>query len=500
MIDITERIRRRALDLGALGGRVPANSGNRFPRPQSAHANASSSSTRPARLLSLADTPVYRVQTAATVPPEIVAQALASLSDRLEAEGPLAGSREALGRRIGGLLGEALEDLELRLSIAQQGELVERLLDELIGLGPLGILLRDATVTDIIVSGPEAVYVERRGRIQATDVTFRCPAHLMAVLERIAAVDGRRLEERQPLVDVRISDRVWANIVVPPLALDGPQVTVRKTACEPLTLERMVRQTNLSADMAAVLEVAARCRLNILISGVSGSGKTALLGALSEMIDPGERIVTVEDTAELHLLQRHVVRLESRPLSRLGRGETHAQQLLRNALRMRPDRIIIGELRGNEAIDLITAMNSGHDGVLSTLHAGSPGEALDRLESLISVGGPSIPARSYRAQVADAVDLVVQVEPIDGGLRRVTRITEVVGLENDKVATKDLFCFAYDGVDRQGGVAGSLRVSGPSLRFMARAHHYGLEDKLRNVLASRPGDSARVRGKEWQRT
>jgi pilus assembly protein CpaF len=303
-------------------------------------------------------------------------------------------------------------------------------------------------------------------------------------VERIAAGAGRRVHELQPILDARIAYGVWANIVVPPLAVDGPTMTIRKVACEAISLDRMVKQGTLSAEMAAVLRVATQCRLNVVISGASGSGKTTLLNAISEAIDPGERLVTVEDTGELQLRQPHVVPLESRPLNRIGLGEVTQRQLLRNALHMRPDRIIVGEVRGGEAIDLVMAMGSSQDGVFTTLHAGRPREALSRLETLVSTAAPDVSARSYRAQVAHAVDLIVHVERMDDGVRRVTHMTEVVGLEDDTIVTQDLFTFEGTGVDDRGRVLGAFKASGVKPRFMERASRYGLEDTLRGALAT----------------
>ena len=341
-VDITERIRRRALDLKPVGTGVPANSGNRFPPPRPAEADAPGG--RSAKLLSFAQTPVYRSYDSAPVERAELHQVLAVLSDRLEAQGPLGDSRRDLEGRIGALIDEVLVDLNLRLNSREQVDLVDLLVGELIGLGPLERLLADETVSEIMVNGPGAVFVERRGRLQSTDVAFRGAIHLMSVVERIAERAGRRIHELQPVMDVRVDEGVWANILVPPLALDGPTMTIRKVARETISLDRMVRQGNLSADMATVLKVAVRCRLNVVISGASGSGKTTLLGALSETIAPDERIVTVEDTGELRLRNTHVVPLETRPLNRIGRGEVTQRQLLRNGLRMRPDRIIVDEL------------------------------------------------------------------------------------------------------------------------------------------------------------
>ncbi len=495
-IDITERIRRRKLGGGAVVGGEPANSGNCFSRPRPRGSEAHKPGVKSAKVLSFDDTPVYQVQAVGCVRPETLYLALAVLADRLEMQGPM-GSRQEMWQRIGDLIGEVLDDLDVRLALPEQSELIERLLDELSGFGPLGALLADDSVSDIMVNGPDGVYVKRRGRVQATDVAFRGPAHLTVVLERIAAAAGRRLDERQPLLGMRISDRVRADIVVPPFAVDGPQVTLRKGVRLPVALGRMVKQGALSADMAEVLKVAVRCRLNVVIVGESGNGKTALLDAIAQSINPRERIVTIEETAELGLLQPQVARLVGRSSCGAGADKAHAGLLVRTALRLRPDRVVLGELRESEANDLLTAMNRGLDGVLTTLQASSLRAALDRLDALIAADQPGLPLRGSRARVVEAVDLIVLLERHGDGRQRVTRISEVVGLKGDAFATRDLFTFDHVGEDENGRVLGSFAASGLAPRFMDRVRDRGLERRLREALGlgSCPGAG---KGARWQ--
>ncbi len=494
-IDITERIRRRKPAGRSSSGSsvevVPANSGNSFSRPRPASSKLHRRGARTAALLSFKDTPIYRVQAGACVPQETLYLALAVLADRLEAQGSMVGSRREMWRRIGDLIGEVLDDLQVRLPRPEQSELIERLLDELVGFGPLGVLLADQSVSDIMVNGPDAIYVKRRGRVQATDVAFRGPAHLAVVQERIAAAAGRRLGQRQSLHGLRISDRVRADIIAPPTAPAGLQLTLRKGIRLPIALERMVEQGSLSADMAEVLRVAVRCRLNIVIVGASGSGKTALLDAMSELIDPRERIVTIEETAELALLQPQVVRLVGRlPSGEVAEGQ---RRLVKTGLRLGPDRIVVGELRGNEVKDLITAMNGGLKGLLATLPAGGGRAALARLEALLSAAGPDAPMPGACTRVAEAIDLVVHLERHDDGLRRVSGISEVVSLRGGTIETRELFAIEPRGQDQNGHAMGSFKATGFSPTFMDRIRDRGLKRRLRDALGLKTRQPARTR-------
>jgi pilus assembly protein CpaF len=300
----------------------------------------------------------------------------------------------------------------------------------------------------------------------------------MSVATRIVTQVGRRIDESSPLVDARLMDGSRVNIIVPPLAIDGPSISIRKYSKKSITLDVMARQSNVSAAMAAVLKIAARSRLNILISGGTGSGKTTLLNAMSQMIDPTERIVTIEDAAELQLQQPHVVRLETRPPNLEGRGEISMRDLLKNALRMRPDRIILGEIRSSEALDMLQAMNTGHDGSLSTIHANRPREALTRLENLVGMAGIQLPAKAVRQQIAAAVHLILQISRMRDGVRRVTAVTEIVGMEGDVITTQDLFTYQYEGELPDGRLKGTFNTSGLRPHFITRAEYYGLDQAL----------------------
>ena len=412
------------------------------------------------------------------------------LLERIDAGKALALPVEDLTRQIGDVVGEILGDQKLQLNAAEQRDLVTALLDDLLGLGPIEALLADESVTDIMVNGPRQVYVERKGKLQLTDVTFRDNAHVLSVCARIVNRVGRRVDETSPLCDARLQDGSRVNIIIPPLALDGPSVSIRKFSRQKITLETMERQRNLSAEMATVLKIAGRCRLNILISGGTGSGKTTLLNAMSRMIDHGERVVTIEDAAELQLQQPHVVRLETRPPSLEGRGEITQRDLLKNALRMRPDRIILGEIRGGEALDMLQAMNTGHDGSMCTIHANRPREALTRLENMVAMAGVKLPHEAVRAQIAGAINMIVQIARMRDGIRRITQIAEIVGMEGDVVTMQDLFTFEYQGEDADGRLRGLFRCSGLRPHFAAQAQFFGLDrtllDAIENAVRAAP--------------
>jgi pilus assembly protein CpaF len=379
-----------------------------------------------------------------------------------------------LARQIGEIAGEILNEEKLQLNLAEQRDLVTALLNDMLGLGPLEALLADDAVTDIMVNGPKQVYVERRGKLELTDVTFRDDAHLLGICTRIVTRVGRRVDETTPLCDARLKDGSRVNIIIPPLALDGPSISIRKFAKQKITLDVMERTNNLSAEMGAVLKIASRARLNILISGGTGSGKTTLLNALSRMIDPGERVVTIEDAAELQLQQPHVLRLETRPANLEGQGEITQRDLVKNALRMRPDRIILGEIRAGEALDMLQAMNTGHDGSMATIHANRPREALTRLENMVAMTGVKLPHDAVRAQIAGAINMIVQIARMRDGVRRIIYITEVVGMEGEIITTQDLFTYEYQGEDDNGKLIGRFRGSGLRPHFAERAEYFGL--------------------------
>ncbi len=344
-----------------------------------------------------------------------------------------------------------LEEESLPLTSADRTRLIQEVADDILGHGPLEPLLRDAEVTEIIVNGPHKVFVERRGRLSRTDVEFDSEEHLRRVIEKIVARVGRRVDESSPMVDARLPDGSRVNAVIPPIALDGSSLTIRKFAIDPFTADDLVAFGTFSEDVRTLLQSAVNGRLNILISGGTGSGKTTTLNVFSSFIPEDERIVTIEDAAELQLQQDHVVRLESRPMNIEGRGEISIRDLVRNALRMRPDRIIVGEVRDAAALDMLQAMNTGHDGSLTTVHANTPRDALARVETMCLMSGVDLPARSIREQIASAIHLVVQQARLRDGSRRITHITEVVGMEGDIVTTQDLFTYDYRGSEGAGG-------------------------------------------------
>jgi pilus assembly protein CpaF len=390
--------------------------------------------------------------------------------------------RAVFEAQLSGWVKDLLTENKIQLNFVEQRELVESLLADMLGLGPLEPLIEDETVTDIMVNGSQQVYVERRGKLELTGVRFRDDGHVMNVATKIVTKIGRRIDESTPLVDARLADGSRVNIIVPPLAIDGPAISIRKFSKKTITLDTMAQQANISAEMATLLKIAARCRLNILISGGTGSGKTTLLNALSRMIDPAERTVTIEDAAELQLQQPHVVRLETRPPNLEGSGEITMRDLLRNALRMRPDRIILGEIRGAEALDVLQAMNTGHDGSMSTIHANAPREALTRLENMVGMTGINLPSRAVRTQIAAAVHLIAQVNRMRDGIRRITHIMEVVGMEGDVITTQELFTFQFQGETTDGKLRGVFNSSGIRPHFLPRAEYYGLDRALLEIV------------------
>jgi pilus assembly protein CpaF len=417
------------------------------------------------------------LNTKATIQPIVMERIDISVAASLEPD--------ELERQIAEIVGEVLVEQKLQLNRSEQKQLVRLLINDMVGLGPLEPLLADETVTDVMVNGPKQVYVERGGKLELTDVEFRDNAHVMNIATRIVTRVGRRIDESQPLVDARLEDGSRVNIIAPPLAIDGTSISIRKFSKKSITLDTMARNNNASEALASVLKIAARCRLNILISGGTGSGKTTLLNAMSRMIDHGERIVTIEDAAELQLQQPHVVRLETRPPSLEGLGEITMRDLLKNSLRMRPDRIILGEVRGAEALDMLQAMNTGHDGSMCTLHANSPREALTRLENMVAMSGVKLPPQAVRTQIADAINLIVQISRMRDGMRRVVKVTEVVGMEGDIITTQDLFEYSFDGESSDGRLNGQFKGSGLRPHFAARADYYGLANPLLEAMGCR---------------
>ena len=404
------------------------------------------------------------------------------LMERMDVAAAAQLPRPELERQVAELIGELLAETKLHLNMSEQRDLVAALLDEMLGLGPLEPLLKDEAVTDIMVNGAKQVYVERRGKLELSGVTFRDDAHVMNIATRIVTRIGRRIDESSPLCDARLQDGSRVNIIIPPLAIDGPSISIRKFGKKNITLDTMVETKNISPAMATVLKIASRCRLNILISGGTGSGKTTLLNALSRQIDHGERVVTIEDAAELRLQQPHVVRLETRPAILEGDGEITMRDLVKNALRMRPDRIILGEIRGSEAIDMLQAMNTGHDGSMCTVHANRPREALTRLENMVGMAGINLPSKAVRTQIAAAVNMIVQVSRMRDGVRRITHVMEIVGMEGDVITTQDLFLYQFEGEDKDGILQGSFQSTGIRPAFLPKAEYYGLDRTLLEAL------------------
>ncbi|MZR31905.1 CpaF family protein [Sneathiella sp. DP05] len=404
------------------------------------------------------------------------------LMERIDISAAVTMDRLDLARDISDIITDILIEERIQLNQREQRELTESLMHDMLGLGPLEPLLADETITDIMVNGPKQVYIEQKGKLVLSDCQFRDNAHVMQVAGRIVSHVGRRVDESNPLVDARLADGSRVNIIIPPLAIDGPSISIRKFAKQKITLDVMERQQNLSPAAATVLRVAGRSRLNILISGGTGSGKTTMLNAISQLIDPGERIVTIEDAAELQMQQPHVVRLETRSANLEGGGEISMRDLLKNALRMRPDRIILGEIRGSEAIDMLQAMNTGHDGSLSTIHANRPREALTRLENMVGMSSVNLPAKAVRTQIASAIDLIVQISRMRDGVRRVTYISEVVGMEEDVITMQDLFWYEFHGEDKGGRLLGEFKSTGLRPHFAPRAAYFGLEKMLLGVM------------------
>ena len=390
--------------------------------------------------------------------------------------------RKELVRQLEGLVAELLVEHRLQLNRPEQDDLIYQIVNDMMGLGPLEPLLEDEAITDIMINGPKQIYIERAGKLDLTSITFEDNAHLLNICNRIVSRIGRRVDESSPICDARLLDGSRVNIIIPPLAIDGASVSIRKFGKRQIGFDQMVHQGNMSAAMATVLRIASRCRLNLVVSGGTGSGKTTLLNALSGMIDNGERVVTIEDAAELRLQQPHVVRLETRPANLEGNGEVNMRDLVKNALRMRPDRIILGEVRGPEAIDLLQAMNTGHDGSMGTLHANRPREALTRLENMVTMGVASLPPKAIRTQIAGSLQMIVQISRMRDGVRRITHITEVMGMEGEVVITQDLFTYEFKGETHDGKLAGAFKSSGLRPHFLSRAAYYGLDKVLMEAM------------------
>jgi pilus assembly protein CpaF len=382
-------------------------------------------------------------------------------------------SEASLRAEIAAVAAEALDEMSVALNTADRATLNQELYDEVMGLGPLEPLLKDETVNDILVNGPNRVFVERGGKLTLTDVTFRDERHLLRIIDKIVSAVGRRVDESNPYCDARLADGSRFNCMVPPVAVDGSLVSIRKFKKEKLKVEDLVRFGAFTEEIAAYLQAAVACRLNIIVSGGTGSGKTTTLNALSSFIDNAERVLTIEDTAELQLQQVHVGRMESRPANVEGKGAVTQRDCLRNALRMRPDRIIVGETRGEEVIDMLQAMNTGHDGSMTTIHANNPRDGISRLENMVAMAGIEMPLKAVRSQIASAVNLIVQASRLQDGSRRMVSVTEITGMEGDVISMQEIFRYERLGIEPSGKIIGRFNATGIRSAYSERFRQWG---------------------------
>lgn len=391
-------------------------------------------------------------------------------------EGPveIEKNKEVLARRINLLVDKVIENENIQMPKIEQRRITEEIVDDTIGYGPITPFLLDTSISEIMVNGPKQIYIERNGKLELTDITFRDDEHVMNVIERIVAPIGRRVDESMPMVDARLPDGSRVNVIIPPLSLSGPVITIRKFLKDSLTMENLIKIGTLTAEMADFLAACVRARLNIIVSGGTGSGKTTTLNALSSFIPNGERIITIEDAAELKLHQEHVITLECRPPNLEGRGAVSVRDLVRNSLRMRPDRIIVGEVRGGEALDMLQAMNTGHDGSLTTGHANSPRDMLSRLETMVLMSGMDLPLKAVREQIASAMDLIIHQSRLRDGSRKITHITEVQGTEGDVILLQDIFTFHQTRSVQNEKINGEFRFSGIIPSFISKLETFKL--------------------------
>ena len=406
---------------------------------------------------------------------KIKEQVLPRLLERVDAEAAATLSKEELAEEFRPIISEVLAELKITLNRREQFALEKVLVDELLGLGPLEELLSDPLITDIMVNGPDQTYVERKGKLELAPIQFRDEEHLFQVAQRIVSKVGRRVDQTTPLADARLQDGSRVNVIVPPLSLRGTAISIRKFSAKPITLDMMAKGGSMSDKMATALKIAGASRFNIVISGGTGSGKTTMLNALSKMIDPGERVITIEDAAELRLQQPHWLPLETRPANLEGQGQITIRDLVVNALRMRPDRIILGEIRGPECFDMLAAMNTGHDGSMCTLHSNSPREALARMENMVMMSDIKVPKEAISRQIADSLDLIIQVKRLRDGSRRVTNITEVIGMEGNVIVTQELFKFEYLDETSDGKIIGEYRAMGLRPYTLDKAKQFGFD-------------------------
>jgi pilus assembly protein CpaF len=422
-----------------------------------------------------ADTPDPRDPRSPSAPGAVIDELRALCLARLDPAAVAALAPERLAAEMERLISEIATNRRVQLNAREQHALAGELVNDMLGLGPLEPLLEDDAIADIMVNGPNRIFIEKAGRVTLSTARFRDTEHLAGICQRIATAVGRRVDESSPMVDARLKDGSRVNIVFLPLALDGPYVSIRKFRKKGIDFAKLVEFGALTAQVARLLEIAAQARLNVVISGGTGSGKTTLLNAMSRLIETGERVVTVEDAAELQLQQPHVVRLETRPPSLEGKGEVTQRDLVRNALRMRPDRIIIGEVRGAEAFDMLQAMNTGHDGSMSTIHANNARDALTRIENMVQMGNMGLPSRAIRTQIVSAVDIIVQVERHRDGGRRITQVTEVCGMEGETVMTNDVALYEIQGEGPDGRLRGRYNISRSRPRAQRRLAYFGLD-------------------------
>ena len=413
---------------------------------------------------------------------ELKEQIRAALMARIDPSAAGRIPRATLRAEVAKLVSEIATEQRVELNEIEESALATELTDDMIGLGPLEPFLEDDEVTDILANGPYDVYVERRGKLEKTTARFRDAGHLVNVAQRIASAIGRRIDEASPMVDARLADGSRVNIVLPPLVLNGGTISIRKFPKRGMTLDAMVRLDTLSDEVARLLQIAARSRLNILISGGTGSGKTTMLNAVSRYVDNDERVITIEDAVELRLQQPHVVQMETRPPNIEGAGHVPQRELVRNALRMRPDRIIVGEVRGPEAFDMLQAMNTGHDGSMTTVHANSPRDALFRLENMVMMANLSIPLRAIRALIASALNLIVHIERMRDGVRRIQNVAEIAGMEGEIITMRELFTYDFRGERRDGRIEGEFRSTRMRPDFLSRAARIGLDRELLELV------------------
>jgi len=406
---------------------------------------------------------------------KIKEQVLPRLLERVDPEAAATLGKDELAEEFRPIIGEVLAELKLTLNRREQFALEKVLVDELLGLGPLEELLADPAISDIMVNGPEQTYVERKGKLELAQIQFRDEEHLFQIAQRICNSVGRRVDQTTPLADARLKDGSRVNVIVPPLSLRGTAISIRKFSAKPITLDMMAGGGSMSPKMATALKIAGASRFNVVISGGTGSGKTTMLNALSKMIDPGERVLTIEDAAELRLQQPHWLPLETRPANLEGQGEISIRDLVKNALRMRPDRIILGEIRGSECFDMLAAMNTGHDGSMCTLHANSPREALARMENMVMMSDIKVPKEAISRQIADSVELIIQVKRLRDGSRRVTNVTEVIGMEGPVIVTQELFKFEYLDESADGKIIGEYRSMGLRPYTLEKAKQFGFD-------------------------